>query len=210
MEAFRWSSEAGLVGLGYLDGGAVSRALGVSGDGKVVVGNSDTRDDFGARLGFIWDEVRGMRDLVQVLTNDYGLTELHDPNALGLGALEVRAISDDGRTIIGPNWIADLNGDFLPGDTNFDGAVDLGDFGTLKANFGTGQYRNQGDFSADGRVDLADFSLLKQNFGATQAAVPEPSGEAPVVFALMAVSALVRIRRNGAGLTHDALCRSNG
>lgn len=55
-EAFRWesaTSEAGLVGLGALDGGFYSRATGVSSDGSVVVGVS------GSTLGqqaFRWTE----------------------------------------------------------------------------------------------------------------------------------------------------------
>ncbi len=64
----------------------------------------------------------------------------------------------------------------LPGDANGDGAVDLADFGVLKANFGTGTTVGQGDFSGDGAVDLTDFGILKENFGASAAAVvPEPS-----------------------------------
>ncbi len=190
-EAFRWSSETGLVSLGLLPGGTWSRGLGVTADGTSVIGIANGPGSLSARIGFIWDEARGMRDLTQVLINDYGLRELTNLNALGLPGLQPRAISDDGLTIIGPNWIADLHGDFLPGDANFDGAVDLADFGTLKANFGTGQYRNQGDFSADGRVDLTDFGLLKQNFGATTA-VPEPSAW---ILAVLAAAATCGLRR---------------
>jgi hypothetical protein len=144
---------------------------------------------------FICDPVRGMRPLLDVLIRDFGFTEVRDFVGPGGQPLNVRAISGDGLTIVGGNWIADLHGDFLPGDTNFDGAVDLADFGTLKANFGTGQYRNQGDFSADGRVDLNDFGLLKQNFGAAAAAVPEPSGGALSCLAVACVVAFAAAQR---------------
>ena len=66
-----------------------------------------------------------------------------------------------------------------PGDANGDGAVDLQDFGLLKANFGTttGAVWAQGDFNDDGAVDLQDFGLLKANFGTAGAGagIPEPA-----------------------------------
>src|SRR5262245_2164920 len=40
MEAFRWTSTGGMVGLGLPPGGSLSQALGVSGDGSVIAGNS--------------------------------------------------------------------------------------------------------------------------------------------------------------------------
>ena len=44
-EAFRWTAETGLVGLGDLAGGAVgSTAVGVSGDGSLIVGVADDPD----------------------------------------------------------------------------------------------------------------------------------------------------------------------
>ncbi len=61
----------------------------------------------------------------------------------------------------------------LPGDANFDGSVNLSDFGVLKAHFGEPGSHEDGDFNADGRIDLSDFGILKQNFGAVwQAATP--------------------------------------
>lgn len=65
--------------------------------------------------------------------------------------------------------------DFLAGDANGDGSVDLTDFGILKANFGSGTTRAQGDFNGDASVDLTDFGILKANFGKSGTlAVPEP------------------------------------
>lgn len=62
----------------------------------------------------------------------------------------------------------------VPGDINGDGAVDLQDFGILKANFGSGTTRSEGDFDGDGQVDLFDFGILKENF-AKQGPPPPPS-----------------------------------
>jgi hypothetical protein len=100
-------------------------------------------------------------------------------------------------TILGDNWIANLHGTFLPGDANFDGRVDLSDFGLLKAHFGSGRYRNQGDFDGDGQVNLSDFGLLKANFGkGGAAAVPEPATATSLLLGLALVLA-VRLRRVG-------------
>lgn len=52
-----------------------------------------------------------------------------------------------------------------PGDTNYDGLVDLTDFGRLKASFGRTGDSLAADFDLNGAVDLTDFGLLKENFG---------------------------------------------
>jgi uncharacterized membrane protein len=84
--------------------------------------------------------------------------------------------------VLSPNWIA--------GDANADGAVNLLDFNVLAENFGkTGRAWSQGDFTRDGAVTLADFNALAANFGlsasasgpspqdwaALSSAVPEPT-----------------------------------
>jgi len=49
----------------------------------------------------------------------------------------------------------------LPGDTNRDGQITLGDFSSLKSNFGS--LFERGDQNSDGQTDLFDFaSLIKQ------------------------------------------------
>ncbi|MEM1012439.1 MAG: choice-of-anchor tandem repeat NxxGxxAF-containing protein [Planctomycetota bacterium] len=76
----------------------------------------------------------------------------------------------------------------IAGDANFDGTVDLADFGLLRAGFGSSGNvtRLDGDFNKDGVVDLADFGILRSNFGSSApaadlammdawaATVPEP------------------------------------
>ena len=55
------------------------------------------------------------------------------------------------------------------GDANFDGRVDLADFGILKSGFGGG---GQADFDSNGKVDLADFGILKSTFGTASNSQP--------------------------------------
>lgn len=131
IEAFRWTA-GGMVGLGDLPGGNhYSEALAVSADGTVVVGRSEaaTANAPGANRAFIWRESSGMRDLAEVLTQDYFIS-------LGGWTLSAaQAISADGRTIVGAGtnpageaeaWVAVLPpacGDGLDndGDTLADG-----------------------------------------------------------------------------------------
>lgn len=95
-EAFRWTAETGMVGLGDLPGGDFdSRAFAASGDGSIVVGESETSSG-GATRAFIWDETNSMRDLKQALLDDFGLGT---PGFIRL--TEAVDISADGRVITG-------------------------------------------------------------------------------------------------------------
>ena len=99
-QAFRWTESGGMDGLGDLPGGDFdSSAKDTTADGSIVVGRSNV---LGGQLTsssdpFIWDEVHGMRNLVDVLTNDFGLGAA----LAGWNLTEATAISDDGRVIIG-------------------------------------------------------------------------------------------------------------
>ena len=89
-QAFRWTSDRGMVPLGILKGEKASEATAISGDGRVVLGQSGSRP-------FWWDEARGLRDLRAVLETDYGMEQ-----ALQGWQLEsVNAISADGRVLAG-------------------------------------------------------------------------------------------------------------
>jgi probable HAF family extracellular repeat protein len=94
-EAFLWTNSGGMIGLGDLPGGDFfSVARDTTADGHIVVGRGTTTD---GGAPFIWDETNGIRNLVDVLTNDYGLG-----NALAGWDLRVaEAVSDDGTVIVG-------------------------------------------------------------------------------------------------------------
>lgn len=100
VEAFRWTEQTGKVLLGDLPGGLHrSTATGISADGSIVVGYScvasyNPNSCFDYRP-FIWDAAHGMRDLQQVLINDFGL------DLTGWTLYEAGAISGDGTTIVG-------------------------------------------------------------------------------------------------------------
>jgi probable HAF family extracellular repeat protein len=86
-EAFRWTREAGMIGLGDLPGGRFeSGATAVSSDGNVIVGNSHTED---GTLAFRWTESDGMDAL---LASD-------GPNPRR--ALSAVDVSADGSVIVG-------------------------------------------------------------------------------------------------------------
>jgi hypothetical protein len=58
-----------------------------------VYGASST--GIGNSRGFVWDAAHGMRDLMQVLTTDYGV------DLAGWHQVGVAAVSDDGLTLAG-------------------------------------------------------------------------------------------------------------
>jgi probable HAF family extracellular repeat protein len=92
-DAFRWTAQTGMVSLGDLPGGQYnSSAWAISGDGGTIVGSSES---FSGPAAFIWDSTRGMRDLRQVLINDFHV----NPGAWTLQS--AISISADGTTILG-------------------------------------------------------------------------------------------------------------
>ena len=82
-----------MTGLGYLPGGGFqSKAMGVSADGSVVVGGSDSASGSEA---FIWDTANGMQNLKYLLENNCGL------DLTGWALRGARNISANGLTIVG-------------------------------------------------------------------------------------------------------------
>jgi uncharacterized membrane protein len=130
--------------------GGVPRA--VTADGGTIVGNLSA----GEGPAFIWDPIRGLRDLRQVLTNDYGL------DVSAWVSLWPEGISADGRVIVGEGdaevagrgWIADL-GPICRADLDSDRALSVGDLLAFFSLFSAGEAR--ADFNGDGQLTVADF-----------------------------------------------------
>ncbi|MDL1903795.1 PEP-CTERM sorting domain-containing protein [Synechococcales cyanobacterium CNB] len=95
-EAFRWTEQTGMVGLGFLPGGSYksSSASGISDDGKVIVGGSNSAE--GGRA-FRWSEETGMVSLGTL------------PDGFGSGAT---AISPNGHFVVGQSAVKESNGNF--------------------------------------------------------------------------------------------------
>jgi probable HAF family extracellular repeat protein len=155
IQAARWTAAGGMQGLGYLPGGGASSvALGVSGDGSVTVGSSDSASGDQA---FRWTAAGGMQ----------GLGDLPG-GGFSSGATGVSA---DGSVIVGYGAAASFNSEafrwtsaggmvglgFLPGDlesqaygVSADGSIVVG---TSSSMSGVHIFRWT---SADGMVDLGN------------------------------------------------------
>ena len=95
-QAFRWTGEGGMVGLGDLPGGDFrSFARDVSADGSIVVGLSHTGQGPTGNEAFIWDQAHGMRNLRDVLVDEFGL------DLGGWTLLTAQGISAEGERIVG-------------------------------------------------------------------------------------------------------------
>jgi probable HAF family extracellular repeat protein len=229
-QAFRWSADQRLQGLGDLDGGAFrSFATAVSPDGRVVVGEATSSGDVGGQA-FRWTEETGMvglgfvEDRIQSTARDvssdgsvvvgYGYGLLADPRAFRwtpetgmehLGFQIAEAVTGDGRTIVGSSqgaassvaviWNAGegvrnlreflINehglADALAGwkltsalDISSDGRTITGfgenPLGSLEAwVFTTGLQPLVGDFNGDAIVDASDYVVWRGTLGHTGA-----------------------------------------
>lgn len=153
-EAFRWTAETGIVGLGDLEGGGFSSfASGISSDGSVIVGNSNGPQGTEA---FRW-------------TAETGLVGLGDLPEGGFSSQAVRA-SADGSVIVGGGISASgIEGFRWTEET---GVVGVGDLP------GGVFFSRAADVSADGSVIVgrsasANSSVSGQigNFSGTEAFV---------------------------------------
>jgi probable HAF family extracellular repeat protein len=103
-EAFRWTAEGGMERLGFLDSAeTASGALFASDDGEFVFGYSNR---FGVDAGgqstlntrtFVWDEQSGMRNLVDLVRQESGLSAAF----MGWSSVYATGASDDLRSFVG-------------------------------------------------------------------------------------------------------------
>ena len=189
-EAFRWTTSGGMVGLGDLPGSPFnSYAYGASQDGSIIVGGGNrlTGGSYVFGDAFIWDTVRGMRNLRDVLVSEFGLaTQLE-----GWSLDRATAISADGMTIVGTGrdasstvrgWVVDLNPSTpgLLGDYNDDGIVGAADYVVWRKNEGTATALPNDPIA--GTIGQAQYDQWTAHFGETalgsgsvfSATVPEP------------------------------------
>jgi probable HAF family extracellular repeat protein len=201
LEAFRWTADGDMVLLGDLPGGyVVSNAFGVSGNGSVIVGKSDSASGYEA---FRWTAGSGMQRLWDVL-----LAQGVNPAAGGWSSLTAaNAVSADGNTIVGtgtrngnqegfvafvPNSVA-----YLPGDFNNDGNVNATDYVLWRKGLGT-------------TYDQNDYGVWRSHFGTSlgvgsgsalpsaeplSLAVPEPGTGVLLCVAFVGVVSRRRVRR---------------
>jgi probable HAF family extracellular repeat protein len=220
-EAFRWTKETGMVGLGELPGGRfLSEATDVSADGTVIVGYSATGDP--AVIGeepFRWTQETGMvglghlpggvRSSASAVSSDGGVivgssfdgrrrtqvfrwTESQGLMALGNGT--PTATSQNGAVIVGQSSFTSRNLDAFIWDKT-DGLRDLQRVLTLK--YGLGASLEGVDFLSARGISDDGRTIVGLGYGpagreqAWVAVIPEPPTDALVVVALFALPILV-------------------
>lgn len=171
-EAFRWTPETGMEGLGALPGHTGgSDAQAVTADGTVIVGNSagvphlHHRFNYERAKPFVWDEHHGMRDLEQLLRTDHGMSDLPPLRW-------TRGISDDTKTLVGASWAIYLDKPLIRpwGDVNDDHYRDVADIDLLSQAIQAASSDDAFDLNSDGLVNEHDrqywiFELAETFFG---------------------------------------------
>jgi len=190
-EAFRWTAAGGLVGLGFLPGGTLSRATAVSADGAVVIGTSNGK-------AFRWTQSGGMVAIGPHLPDGHYFTPV--------------ALSADGSAIVGESDGEAVRWDAIHGlqsiaDLLTASGVDLAGQNLLSA---TG-------ISADGTTIIGfgrDASYSGQGWIATLTTIPNlpistPAGTSEPTFN-PAARPLASISGRNAHLTNKTSLEING
>lgn len=134
-QAVLWNSSGAVESLiDDVAGITSSSADAVSGDGSRIIGRYTLGD---TTTPFLWDELRGFRDLTEALAMEFGLAH----ELTGWQLTEATGISADGMTIVGNGinpagrheaWIAvSMPTVTLPGDFDGNGAVENSDLTLL-------------------------------------------------------------------------------
>lgn len=100
IEAFVWTGNGGMKGLGFLPGHVESYAIKISADGRIVLGSGNSAT---GREGFLWTEAGGMRTIKEVLIAA-GI------DVSGWSNLTANDFSDDGTFLIGGGLAPDGTG----------------------------------------------------------------------------------------------------
>jgi probable HAF family extracellular repeat protein len=171
--AFVWTAATGIVALaqvGSNPNAEVSRALGASGNGSVIVGVGG--DPVGPGFGAcVWTSAG-----VQLLWDKLVAAGV-DPAADGWSDLtSATGVSDDGNTIVGSGtrngntegFIANLASQSVPGDANGDGSVDVDDLIAVILGWGPCPKPPAdcpSDVNDSGTVDVDDLIMVILNWG---------------------------------------------
>lgn len=119
-EAFIWTKESGMTGLGYLTGGTSSNASGVSGNGTFIAGSSRTSASPSENTATRWESSGGILNLGG--GNQTFARDLSDDGTVvvGFGNGSFRWSSTSGMAFIGPSstkaWAVSGNGLTVVGD----------------------------------------------------------------------------------------------
>jgi uncharacterized membrane protein len=163
---FRWSTSTGVVNLGGLPTSSSAGARAVSGDGRVVVGYSDS---FKSLRATVWTPESGLIDLrQQIIEFGFPMT--------GWTLVSAQGISVDGRTIVGTGsaaagqraWIARLP--VLPCTANCDSSttapvLSAGDMQCFLNRYTSGDsYANCDGSTTPPVLNVLDFQCFLQKF----------------------------------------------
>jgi probable HAF family extracellular repeat protein len=160
--AIRWDADGNAIDLGLIPGASSAIALGISGDGSMVVGQCPPSKS-GFSTAFVWTEATGILPLTDFLMAN-GI-DTSDWDHL----ITASAISRNGRVIVGEgsyqgcttSFIVDL-GTACPADLDGNGAVTGFDLGLLLSQWGA---PGSGDLDGSGDVGGADLGLLLSAWG---------------------------------------------
>jgi hypothetical protein len=181
---YRWTQEAGIQVIAGLPGSSDYGPRAVSFDGSMILADQYNGGDLAERdqhTALVWDAVHGMRDLQQVLINDYGL----GPQLAGWNLAIPSDISDDGLSIVGGGydpqgqrhaWLVRLDHplNVVP-EPSAALLASLAALAAWRSGFGASSSPVQGDVNGDGIVDGADFLAWQVNgSGSSSTIAPEP------------------------------------